>query len=557
MNKRINLKLIKLSCILVIIIMSTHQIAESFNYYIDQGVIPLLGYFNIWFMTFIALGAVSLADSKSIRIIWGLFFILFSFTLDLHYSVLHESLSMDSFMALWKEKAEAPEAIQQYFNLGLGPLLRAVLTMVLLYMPAPKIKGIKASLVAMICICIVSVQSIALLVKPKGIGFDGIPGHLSAFGILFSFIYLDVTTWNPERDPVSLPLTGSPKIKNIILIVDESIRGDFIDINLRQDTTPYLLANKNRIINFGLAVAGTNNSAATNSFLRMGAVQDSLLRSDVRTLFKNTLIWQYAHNASVKTAFIDCQRDGVLQNYMTETEKNYIDYFIQIPRSNEYSMDHNAVPVIKKLIQMEHGPLFIYINKNGTHFHYEKRYPSDKKYFKPTLEQNSTVSDRKRLVNSYKNSIRWTVDDFFSLLLKDLPLSETVIIYTSDHGQNLMNDGTTVTHFRFKNAIPQEVIVPLFILTDNYEVKQMFKKQAAYNFNHASHFYIFPTVLALFGYDHSSIVERYQPTLMDRGDHDLVFFTGNVRYGRLHPYHIPHPLTYYTEKDFTQTQTNK
>lgn len=530
------------------IIMSTHQITESFNYYFDQGILPLLGYLSIWLMTFTALGVVSLADSKSVRIIWGLFFILFSFTLDLHYSVLHESLSMDSFMALWKEKAEAPEAIRQYFNLGIGPLLRAVLTMVCVCMPASKIKGIKASLVAMICICLVSVQSLALLVKPKGIGFDGIPGHLSASGILLSFIYLDITTRNPERDPVSLPLAGYPEIKNIILIVDESIRGDFIDLNKKQDTTPFLLANKKRIINFGLAVAGTNNSAGTNSFLRMGAVQDSLLNRDVRTLFKDTLIWQYAHNASVKTAFIDCQREGVLQNYMTETEKSYIDYFIQIPRDNAYSMDHNAVPEIKKLIQMEHGPLFIYINKNGTHFHYEKRYPSDKKFFTPTLELNNTVSDRKRLVNSYKNSIRWTVDDFFSLLLKDLPMSETLIIYTSDHGQNLMDDGTTVTHFRFKNAIPQEVIVPLFILTDNREVKKMFQKGAVYNFNRASHFYIFPTILTLFGYDHSSVVEKYQPTLMDRGNTDPVFFTGNARYGRLRSYSIPYPLTYYTEK---------
>lgn len=548
MNKGINFILIKFSCILVMIIMSTHQITESFNYYIDQDILPLLGYLSIWLMTFTALGVVSLADSKSVRIIWGLFFILFSFTLDLHYSVLHESLSMDSFMALWKEKAEAPEAIRQYFNLGLGPLLRAVLTMVCVCMPASKIKGIKASLVAMICICLVSVQSLALLVKPKGIGFDGIPGHLSASGILLSFIYLDITTRNPGRDPVSLPLAGYPEIKNIILVVDESIRGDFIDLNKKQDTTPFLLANKNRIINFGLAVAGTNNSAGTNSFLRMGAVQDSLLNRDVRTLFKDTLIWQYAHNASVKTAFIDCQREGVLQNYMTETEKSYIDYFIQIPRDNAYSMDHNAVPEIKKLIQMEHGPLFIYINKNGTHFHYEKRYPSDKKFFTPTLELNNTVSDRKRLVNSYKNSIRWTVDDFFSLLLKDLPMSETLIIYTSDHGQNLMDDGTTVTHFRFKNAIPQEVIVPLFIITDNLEVKKMFQKGAVYNFNRASHFYIFPTILTLFGYDHSSVVEKYQPTLMDRGNTDPVFFTGNARYGRLRPYSIPYPLTYYTEK---------
>lgn len=551
MNKRINIIIIKFSCLLAIIILGTHQVPESFSYYFSQGVFQIMGYLNIWFLTLVAIGVISLADSRRVRIIWGLLFVLFSFLLDVHFSVLHESLSMDSFMALWKERAEAGEAIRQYFSLGLGPLFRAGITMALIVIPTPRIRGFKSSLIALLCVCIVSVQSVSLLVKPKGTGFDGIPGHLSASGLFLTFFYLDVITSNPERDPVSLPVADNPKIKNIILIVDESIRGDFIDLNTKQGTTPFLLANKYRIINFGLSIAGTNNSAGTNAFLRMGAVQNSLLSSNKRTLFNDTIIWQYAHNAAVKTAFVDCQRYDVLQNYMTEEEKKQIDYFIQVPHVNSYSVDHMAVPEIRKIMKMEQGPLFMYINKNGTHFHYEKRYPPQKKYFTPTLEVKNTEMDRTRLVNSYKNAIRWTVDDFFSLLMKDLQLTDTVIIYTSDHGQNLMDDGTTVTHFRFKNAIPQEVIVPLFIITDNREIRQMFSEGARYNLNRTSHFFIFPTILQLFGYDHASVVSRYQPTLADRANMDPVFFTGNARYGTLRPYYISNPLTYYSEKIYT------
>ena len=53
------------------------------------------------------------------------------------------------------------------------------------------------------------------------------------------------------------------------------------------------------------------------------------------------------------------------------------------------------------------------------------------------MSLDQTISgylDKELLVNSYKNTIHWSVDHFFKTLTEGVDLTNVIIIYTSDHG---------------------------------------------------------------------------------------------------------------------------
>jgi len=147
----------------------------------------------------------------------------------------------------------------------------------------------------------------------------------------------------------------------------------------------------------------------------------------------------------------------------------------------------------------------------GAHFPYEGKYPPERavlpvlarttvgERIKPQAEDSAThVSFR----NGYLNALAWNVGNFFDTLLADVDLSDTVIVYTSDHGQNLHEDGSPGydTHCTTAKSPPPEGIVPLVVLTRIPAVLATMREAAQKNRDRASQFSVFPSVLALLGY---------------------------------------------------------
>jgi glucan phosphoethanolaminetransferase (alkaline phosphatase superfamily) len=362
------------------------------------------------------------------------------------------------------------------------------------------------------------------------------PSQLVLLSLPTATAYAYIKVFGTERKEISIPfnINDLAHVENIILIVDESIRGDYIDLNSNNDTTPYLLKNRNRIVNFGMAISGHNASNSTNAMIRMGANPSLLDEKGGNVLFENPFIWDYARKSGFKTYYLDCQKDNIYQNFMNDKENDSLDVYIRYPQKElrPYA-DHSAAETMRKLIS-EPGRKFIYVNKVGAHFHYNRVFPKEKTIFKPILDTYDDIaSNRLKLINSYKNAVRWNVNDFFIKLIEKTDLSNTLIIYTSDHGQNLLDDGLPITHGRIRDAIPQEAIVPMFIITDNAELKKKFQSAAEINFNKTSHFQIFPTLLTLMGYNKSDVVKNYYITLFEKNELFHGFFTGNARIGRL------------------------
>ncbi len=332
-----------------------------------------------------------------------------------------------------------------------------------------------------------------------------------------------------KRDVLEEKPTGKAKYNNIILIVDESIGGKYLSINgYERETTPYLQSIQEKFINLGLASSGANCSASSNIIL-MSGIQLNQLPDKQQRILKKPDIFQYAKNAGYKTHYISGQ--GVkdyLQNYMTEYDLDAIDDFTQLdaPYENKSMPEEKVIIDTKKALNSGEKN-FIFIVKHGSHFQWEQSYPESAKIFVPTLQSDDalTLALKKEALNSYANSLKYNVDLFFKDFLAYIDFfnrKDTLIIYTSDHGQSIVEEGRTSTHCDSKNPPLTQGIVPLLLFSNSED------KLNDFNFkpNSYSHYQIFPTIKKFMGYDNLKA-----KTLLDEPE-EQIFVSGDL-FGRV------------------------
>ena len=88
------------------------------------------------------------------------------------------------------------------------------------------------------------------------------------------------------------------------MIMDESVRGDYVSLNdAARNTTPFLKATDN-LVNFGVAISGGNCSDISRTIFRFGMRQSDLPNGWREGLNRPTF-WQFAHRAGYKTVHID------------------------------------------------------------------------------------------------------------------------------------------------------------------------------------------------------------------------------------------------------------
>jgi len=192
-----------------------------------------------------------------------------------------------------------------------------------------------------------------------------------------------------------------------------------------------------------------------------------------------------------------------------------------------YESDGVALDELVDILKQP-GKTFVMLNKYGIHFPYFRSYPDEYSIYTPALEQGEPMNDRERSLNSFMNGIRWSVDGWFgSLLSKSGDYRPYVIIYTSDHGQNIVDDGTLATHCR-PRANRFEGMVPLMVFSNDAANLERFKMVQKANYDKTSHFQIFPTLLQLAGYKDSWVRSHYGVSLTESPGTPPEFFVGDV-----------------------------
>ncbi|WP_428677260.1 sulfatase-like hydrolase/transferase [Reyranella sp.] len=304
-------------------------------------------------------------------------------------------------------------------------------------------------------------------------------------------------------------------LRKIILVMDESVRGDYISLNNKLvNTTPFLASGHNELINFGIATSATNCSTESRLAVRFGT-RESDLGESWKTLRSRTSIWQYAKYAGFKTVHIDTFGTiSTLLNGMTATERSFIDERIIVEDMPVYLRDEVAASKLRGLLQ-DPTPMFIFLDKYGTHLPYNRMYPPSRNVFEASQSPFS-LKNQSELIRHYKNAVMWSVDGFFEILLRGGLPSDTLLFYTSDHGQSLSETPTMISHCsESASVVKTEVIVPLFALTNNMEWKTALSVGAASNFGFTSHFQLFPTILLAMGYEREQLSGKLDLSLLD------------------------------------------
>lgn len=260
--------------------------------------------------------------------------------------------------------------------------------------------------------------------------------------------------------------------KVIVFVVGESARrSNFSLYGYHRETTPLLQKQSNLIV--------MRNAEALFNLTQYAypAILSRATFSNFDIYLQEPSVIEAFNEAGFKTYYINNQPLGfgtIFQAYAQQA-----DSLIDLSSSlDSYSSDEVIVPVFDKLLESETSKkIFIVVHSLGSHFRYNLRYPSSFEKYKPTIGKGFELSslnpsNRDHLLNSYDNSILFT-DYFITKLISALnsnPKRAGVLVYTSDHGENLFDDnnrtfghgGTVLTRY--------EKEIPLFIwYSSSYE----------------------------------------------------------------------------------------
>lgn len=315
------------------------------------------------------------------------------------------------------------------------------------------------------------------------------------------------------REAVS-PQPGSAPAKNIIFVVDESMRGDHLSLNgYERDTTPYLkeLEKQGLLTNWGVSSSGGTSSLNSNVLLLAGVYELPDVNHDYR---RKPTIFQYAKSLGYTTHHLDAQMDTLW--LMSKNDLSFVDEWKKArdftDPEKRYDVDLAVARYAREIVTHSTGN-FIWINKMGVHFPYTTRLPAGADRWQPI--QKDLVYDPKRqaeIKNTYDNAIAYNLDQFFRELLGPDGLENTIIVYTSDHGQTLSEYGESWPH---SGETRNEANVPIFIISNSPLVVD-----TSYLAGHAN---LFPTLLDLLGFPPEQRNYPYAPSLLSAKPGDPIF----------------------------------
>jgi len=549
-SMKITLKIVLLATFLIVtnleanILFRIDQLIYNFDGYIGVACFMLL-----WMLCAVAIYTTAFMRNTTLRLTLAAAIAVFTVVGFGYEYIGGTQIGYDGLAIIWESRSHSNDALDfyrfQFTVVGLVALVGFLSIAIL-----PKAAGRKGDLGTRMFFkdrsqfpkvgALIAVSPVVLIfviaLFRSGAGSPGLPVQYKVPALFAMILVNEAAAGEIAREEVAIEIDRLSTMPHVVLILDESVRGDYLDINFNRHLTPALFSMRNRIVNYGYATSGANCSTASNLILRMGAHPDDLQHG----LSENPYIWSYAKRAGYKTVYIEAQAaEGQLNNRLTLNEREAIDEFIYAEGNTEDARDQDAARILNRKLK-ESTPSFVFIVKSGAHFPYENSYDTREAVFRPHMGHEHVVAvtesaerkDKELMINSYKNSIQLSIDKFFETLLRGNTFRDSIVIYTSDHGQNLMDSDIELTHCSEGGSTPYEALIPLMVITDIPEWRNRFEASAARNFDRASHFNVVPTILEILGYDKNQVQAKHGQSLF--GDLSLPnrFVSGHVSVDR-------------------------
>jgi glucan phosphoethanolaminetransferase (alkaline phosphatase superfamily) len=506
---------LKCGLLLTLIILTNQGFEDRLRLLLaEQRVLTTSVFGVIWVISLIAVLAAAFQPSMVVRLIWAVPLAISGAAAYGFYLVQRSEFFIFDVLNFWAARHEIHRASEFYSDAVWSSVAMFVLGIVAIAMPpalspwAARKTRYWSPWLPMLPILLIA----GVVVFKEGKGSYAMPKQFSPLSLAAIAAYKVNTGSFEEREAVSMT-PERPLARAVVLIVDESIRSDFVSLEPGNSVTPELAELRQRWVDFGPAVSSGNCSQLSNAMLRFMADRRDL----IHTVHTSPTVWQYAKRAGFRTVFIDAQAGfitvyGKLQNYMTPAEAASIDRLYKMDSTfPSHALDDELVRIVLK--EMSVGDrVFIYANKNGAHFPYSDGSPEGLLPGEPQAVGADADSSAATL-RTYAKAVHWSTDRTMSRLTREANWKDATVIYTSDHGQNF-SPGRLTHCSSSTNVDPNEAIVPLMVASGDAKLQDRFKAIAARYPGHATHFAIAPTLLELMGYDPSDIATRYEGSLL-------------------------------------------
>ncbi len=259
------------------------------------------------------------------------------------------------------------------------------------------------------------------------------------------------------------PLTSHPSpltSKLIVLVIGETARAaNFGILGYERNTTPKLSKME------GLTAFGKAYSESNTTHKSVPMLLSAVSSVDFDSLYRQRSIITAFREAGYRTAFFSNQRrNGSFIDFFGE-EADVCKFVKDDAPTGQDVLDERLIDYARHEIAQSQEPLFVVLHCYGSHFNYRERYPRSFARFLPDDAMEARRENRKSLLNAYDNTIVYT-DYMLDRLVSVLRSTgkEAVMLYTSDHGEDIYDDGK---HFLHASIVPTDyqLHVPLFVWT--------------------------------------------------------------------------------------------
>ncbi|MFK7761414.1 MAG: phosphoethanolamine transferase [Candidatus Midichloriaceae bacterium] len=252
-----------------------------------------------------------------------------------------------------------------------------------------------------------------------------------------------------------------------VFVIGEAARANNFSLNgYIKETNPNLI--KHDVINFS-----NFYSCGTTTAVSVPCIFSSLDKSNFsKSKFKNNdNLLKLIKKSGFNALWID--NNSGCKSACDDVETVEMESYIK-SSSNREIYDEEMLSIFEKFIEKNNkGDLFIVLHQKGSHGPaYYKRIPESFDEFKPickSVELQQCSSEE--ITNSYDNTILYT-DYFLSkviTMLKENKDADTAMIYVSDHGQSLGENGIYLHGMPYLVAPKYQKHIPMIMwLSENF-----------------------------------------------------------------------------------------
>lgn len=263
-----------------------------------------------------------------------------------------------------------------------------------------------------------------------------------------------------KQDISTSPISFKGKSLTVVMVIGESARADHFSLNgYSRNTNPNLSKIVN-LVNFPQATSCDNLTYLSVPCMLTRATQKNRQPTQNETSFISMFrrlgfdtIW--IDNQQAKNSLFNSGITGIMNEANTVISPE----IVNVPN------DMRSLPVIENILNNKIGNLLIVIHTNGSHWNYDSGYDEKNTKWVPICanakrsdivklkcKNNFTAvnscnyaaqmaqCESSALINSYDNSILQT-DYFLSEVINLLKNRNSILLYSSDHGESLGENG--------------------------------------------------------------------------------------------------------------------